>query len=130
MTMSMRLQRGVGDPSIIVAGAAGGALPFFNDAVSAPVDIKASARGQLYFLKLINTNAAVAYVEFFTVPHGAVVLGTTVPAWTVRLAASEALPPLIFPQGVDLGGAAISVACVTAPNGVTPGAVSISALYA
>lgn len=127
---SMRFQRGVGDPAVLIGATMGGALPFFNDAVTTAVDIKAAARGQLYFLKLINSTAAAAYVEFFTVPHAAVTLGTTAPAWTIHLAANEALAPLVFPQGVDLGGSAISVACVTAPNGATPAAVSISALYA
>lgn len=125
-----RTARNNASPSASVAAVEGGASPFFNDAVAGTVvNIKASAAGQLYHLKLVNTTAAAAYLQIFNVKAASVTLGTTVATWTLRLAANESVNiPMACPLG--LGGSGISIAGTTTATGLTGAAISVSALYA
>jgi hypothetical protein len=125
-----RTNRLLAEPFSASAAVEGGALPFFNDGVTGTVkDVKASAAGQLYHLKLVNTTAAVAYLQIFNVKAASVTLGTTVPTWTLRLAASESVN-VVMATPVQLGGSGISIAGTTTATGSTGAAISVSALYA
>lgn len=110
-----------------------GSQPFFNDAVgSTVVNIKASGQTLLGGLKLVNTTAAAAYLQFFDMPAASVVLGTTAPKWVVRLGANETTnpsditPPIAF-SGVTGGG--LSCAGTTTPGGNTQALISVAAWY-
>lgn len=110
-----------------------GAQPFFNDAVAAAaVQVKAGP-GQLFALKLVNTTAAVAYLQIFDQLAANVTVGTTAPKWVIRLAASESTPiPLIVPLGIgqlQASNPGISMAGTTTAGGSTPAAISVSALF-
>lgn len=103
------------------------AAPFFNDAVSNTIVQVKSSRGDLYGLKLVNTTAATAYLQIFGELAANVVLGTTAPVMTIRLAANES----IFcstPVPVSVGPNGISVAGTTTPTGSTGAAISVGAL--
>lgn len=110
------------------------AQPFFNDAVAGTVvQVKAGA-GQLIYLKLVNTTAAVAYLQVFDLAAASVVLGTTTPKWTVRLAANESVSvPMLLPLGMGqlqpLATAGMSMAGTTTPTGSTGAPVSVSAMF-
>lgn len=106
-----------------------GVLPFFNDAVTAVVQIK-SAQGQLFGLKLVNTTAAVAYLQVFSLPLASVVLGTTVADFDIRLTASESIT-FSWPMGLGFsgGGSGISVAGTTAAGNAVGAAISVTAFF-
>jgi len=113
------------------------ATPFFNDAITTPVDLP-SANGRIYGMKLVNTTAAVAYLQVFALPAKNVTLGTTSPIWVVRLQPNESVvwsmpenpaeimgPPLPSASSPTRG---LSVAGTTTPNGATTAAISASIL--
>lgn len=107
-----------------------GSLPFFNDTVGATVvNIKASGQALLCGLKLVNTTAAAAYLQFFDMPAANVTLGTTIPKWVVRLGASETTNPSDLTPPVMFSGTGLSCAGTTAPNGATPAVISVAAWY-
>lgn len=125
-----RTARNNATPSASVAAVEGGASPYFFDAVTGTVkDVKASAAGQLYHLKLVNTTAAAAYLQIFNAKASSVTLGTTVATWTLRLAANESVN-IPFATPLALGGSGISIAGTTTATGSTGAAISVSALYA
>lgn len=111
-----------------------GAQPFFSDAVAGTVVAVKSGYGQLVYLNLTNTTAAVAYLQIFDLASGSVTLGTTPAKWTVRLAANQSLSvPMLLP--LDLGKlngstAGISMAGTTTATGNTGAAISVSAMFA
>lgn len=109
------------------------AQPFFNDAVAATIVQVKAGRGQLHALKLVNTTSAAAYLQVFDLLSSEVTLGTTPPRWVVRLAADESTTiPMLTPLGLGLGqgdNAGISLAGTTSAGGVTPAAISVSALF-
>lgn len=107
----------------------GGSSAFFNDAVAGTViAVKNQGPTQITAVSLVNTTAAAAYLQIFNVPQSQVTLGTTIPAWTIRLLASAALTlPLDTPAA--LGGTGLSVAGTTTPTGSTGAAISVNLLY-
>lgn len=131
-------------PSAIVAlGPTSGpssTLTFFNDAVTTPVQIKATV-GQIYLLDLINGAAATSYLQLFWKPITAVVLGTTVPDMVIKLptnAGSGFAKTIAFvvPVGYPFGAAVtksnpagLTVAGTTTPTGATTAAISVTAQY-
>lgn len=108
--------------------------PFFNDAVAGTVVAVKATQGVLRFMKLVNTTGAAAYLQIFFKPAASVTLGTTVPDWTVRLAASESLPiPDLAGVGLMNGpviGTGLSIAGTTTPTGLTGAAISVGATFA
>lgn len=109
-----------------------GSQPFFNDAVgSTVVNIKASGQALLGGLKLVNTTAAAAYLQFFDMPAASVVLGTTVPKWVVRLAANESTNPSDITPPIAFTGASGGLSCAgtTTPGGNTQALISVAAWY-
>lgn len=101
--------------------------PFFNDDVAATVVQVKGERGSLFALRLVNTTGAVAYLQIFGELAGNVVLGTTVPAWVIRLGANESLPfPMTVPVAIGPNG--ISMAGTTSPGGSSAAAISVAAL--
>jgi hypothetical protein len=103
--------------------------PFFNDAVAgAAVNIKASGNADLFMLKLVNTTAAVAYLQFFDIPAASVVLGTTVPKWVIRLSANETTNPSDTAE-LAFRGTGLSIAGTTTPTGAVGAAISVSAVF-
>jgi len=107
-----------------------GALPFFNDAVAgAAVNIKASGIVHLFSVKLVNSTAATAYLQFFDKPAAAVILGTTLPVWTIRLAANETTNPSEVAPLLVFNGTGLSIAGTTTPTGAVGAAISVSATY-
>lgn len=106
-----------------------GALPFFNDAVAAtPVNIKINGLALLKMLKLVNTTAAAAYLQFFDIPAAQVVLGTTVPKWVIRLSANETTNPCDV-GAIQFTGTGLSIAGTTGPGNAVGAAISVSAAY-
>lgn len=106
-----------------------GAQQWANDAVAgAAVDIKANGAALLHGLRLVNTTAAAAYLQVFSAPHGQVVLGTTAPAFFVRLGANESLT-MMLNMPLAVGGSGLSVAGTTAPGGNTGAAISVTAFF-
>ena len=107
--------------------AAAAMAAFFNDAVGAAVQVKATA-GVLSSLSLVNTTAAAAYLQVFFKPAVGVVLGTTAPDAVVRLLASAALV-LPLPAPIGIGGTGLTVAGTTTPGGALAAAISVSAPF-
>lgn len=115
-------------------------LTFFNDAVTAPIQIKATA-GQIYLLDLINSAAASSYLQLFWKPLTAVVLGTTVPDMVIKLPTNAGsgfaktiafVVPVGYPFGTAVtksNPAGLTVAGTTTPNGATTIAISVTAQY-
>lgn len=105
-----------------------GSQPFFNDAVAGTVvNIKTNGQALLCGLKLVNTTAAAAYLQFFDAPAASVVLGTTVPKWVIRLGANESTNPSDLTPPVAFLGTGLSCAGTTTPGGNTGAAISVSA---
>jgi hypothetical protein len=103
-------------------------IPVFKDAVTVPVDIQQSSR-RIWGLRLVNTTAAVAYLQIFGLAAPDVTLGATIPAWVIRLQPNESL---VWPFGdaVTIGGNGMSVAGTTTPTGAVTAAISVGALTA
>lgn len=119
------------------ASAGGGALPFFNDAVTTAVQVKAT-QGQLYSLSLTNTTAATAYLQVFCKPSASVTLGTTVPDFAIRLKTNAGAGDerdVVYPLGAcsltaaGAGGTGITIAGTTTATGSTGAAISVMASY-
>lgn len=111
------------------ASAAGfsAASPFFNDAVAGTVVQVKGTAGQLYGMHLVNTTGSVAYLQVFWLPSTSVTLGTTTPAFDVRLAANA---DLMVPMAVGVGqGSGISLAGTTTATGSTGAAISVTAFF-
>jgi hypothetical protein len=106
-----------------------GGLPFFNDAVGGTVvNIKSNGFADLLSMKLVNTTAAVAYLQVFDAPAASVTLGTTVPKFVVRLAASETTNPSEI--GIlQFRGTGLSIAGTTTAGGSTGAVISVSATF-
>jgi len=106
-----------------------GAQQFSDDAVTAPVNIKAAA-GFIFLLNLINTTDADAYLQVFDKPAADVVLGTTVPKFFLRLPASSSLLLPMQAMPIDLTkGTGMSIAGTTTSTGASTAAISVSAFY-
>jgi hypothetical protein len=110
-----------------------GCQPYFNDAVAGTVQQVKAGAGQLFFLKLVNTTAAIAYLQIFDFLAANVTLGTTTPKWTLRLAANESVSvPMLVPLGLGQlndGTSGISAAGTTTATGNTGAAISVSAIF-
>lgn len=115
----------------------GSANTFYSDAVTTVAQIKGT-KGQIYGFKVINNNAAVAYLQWFWLPSASVSLGTTVPNMVYPLISSEeasffpvipiGCPPLaVASQGIANSG--LSVACTTTAGGSTAGSAKLLVLY-
>ncbi len=114
------------------------AFPFFNDAVTTPVDVTHSSQ-RVWGVRLVNTTAAVAYLAVYNVPAASVVAGTTLAVFHVRLQANESL--VMTPQDAMTVGdgllpapsaspKGLSIAGLTAPNGLVNAAISVLMLTA
>jgi hypothetical protein len=105
-----------------------GALAFFNDAVTTVVQVKSGA-AQIYGLDLVNTTGATAYLQVFFAPSASVILGTTAPDMTIRIAASGS-KYLQFPMPVQPAvNSGLCFAGTTTATGSTGAAISVSAFY-
>lgn len=97
----------------------------FNDAVSNTAVQVSPGRAGLMSLRLINTTAAVAYLQVFNAPATSVTVGTTSAAFAVRLGANETI-------SIDLGGLqmpnGIALAGTTTATGSTGAAISVLAV--
>jgi hypothetical protein len=110
-------------------GAYQGLTPFSDDNVAGTVkNIKASGPGQLFALKLVNTTAAVAYLQLFALPAASVNLGTTVPYFFIRLNANESVM-VAANEPINFNGSGISAAGTTTAGGNTGAQISVTALY-
>ncbi len=89
------------------------------------VNMDANRGVTLRSLVLVNTTAALAYLQIFLVPAASVTLGTTTPFLVIPLLASGglALPNL----DLRLGGTGVSIACTTTRTGSTGAAVDVFA---
>jgi hypothetical protein len=111
------------------AAATGGAtnLHFFSvTGAPAAVAIKASA-GTLYGLQAVNTGAAPVYLKIYNLAAGSVVVGTTVPLYTIpvpTVATTGAGIAISFPVGIVFGTAiSYTFTNVAADNDATAVAV-------
>jgi hypothetical protein len=107
-----------------------GSLPFYNDNVAAtPVNIKSNGMALLCGLKIVNTTAAVAYLQVFDLPAASVVLGTTPPKWVIPLGASETTNPSDMSPPVQFTGTGLSIAGTTTPTGNTGAQLKVAAWF-
>jgi hypothetical protein len=67
---------------------AGGLTPATGTISSTATSLKAAA-GQVYGYQFYNSNAAVAYVQFFNTVVGSVVVGTTPPVYSIAVPAGQ-----------------------------------------
>lgn len=108
--------------------ATSGGLSIVTGSVGATATaIKASA-GQLYGYHILNTTAAVAYVQLFNVAAGSVTLGTTVPVMSIGIPASGGVT-VNFDKGIAFS-TAISFACTTTRTGSTGATCDVNFFYA
>lgn len=101
------------------------AAAVFNDAVSNTAVAIAPGRASLMSLRLVNTTAAVAYLQVFNAAQASVTVGTTTPAFVVRLGANESLS--IGLLGLQMANG-ISMAGTTTAGGSTGAAISVLAV--
>ncbi len=102
-----------GTLSYSAQGGTGNAL-LTNTAIA----IKTSA-GLLFSVNLYNSGASAAYVQFFDLATGSVVLGTTVPKLSMWVPAGGAWEQEFTDQTKIAFGTAITVAATTTANGLT-----------
>lgn len=109
------------------------AIIYSNTALTNTVVAVKSSAGKLFALRLINTNAAVVYVQLFNVGTGSVTLGSTAPTQVVAVPPGSTASPGFYDMYLPAAGSnwstAISAAATTTSTGSTaPGtAVIISA---
>ena len=112
------------------AATTGGASAFTNSAVAGTkVEVK-SSQGVLFAASLLNTTAAVAYLQIFLKAAASVTVGSTTPDYVIGLAA-DGTAQVTFP--VPLGtsaGTGITLAGTTAAGGSTGAAICVSLAYA
>lgn len=101
------------------------AAAVFNDAVSNTAVAISPGRAGLMSLRLVNTTGAVAYLQVFNAAQPSVTVGTTVPAFVVRLGANESM---VFDLlGLQMANG-ISMAGTTTAGGSTGAAISVLAV--
>jgi hypothetical protein len=110
-----------------VVGTTGGATPFRNAAVTnTAVAVKAAA-GKVWSYNIFNPGVALAYLHFYDLASGSVVVGTTVPTRSVALqsnATSQVGVDTSFGVGIQFS-TAISIAATTTPGGGTAPATAL-----
>lgn len=104
-----------------------GGLTYFNDAVAGTKQALKASPALLWTLKLVNTTAAAAYLQFHDKAAADVTVGTTTPKFCVRLAANESVTiplerPIQFLTAVTIAG-------TTTATGSTGAAISVLAVY-
>ena len=92
------------------------------------VNIPSTKAVVLKSMLLINTTAAVAYLQMFNVPAAQVTLGTTAPTLSIGLPANAGLV-LSIPLGYKFGDTAFSVAGTTTRTGSTGAAIDANFVY-
>jgi hypothetical protein len=109
--------------SVIPLPGTTGGLSVFSAAVTNSAQAVDASAGQVYGWYFFNANASVCYVQVFNVASGSVVLGTTVPIFTLgvpTLGGANAMST----QGIAFA-TAISVAATTTRVGSTACAASV-----
>lgn len=108
-----------------LGGIAKAGYPWFNDAVAGTVvQVKSGHSGRILAARLVNTTAAAAYLQVFNATSANVTLGTTVPAFTFRLAANESFNGTNL--NIDVGqGNGLSIAGTTTATGAVGAAISV-----
>ena len=99
-----------------------------NSSVAGTVQQVKATQAQLQCLSLLNTTAAVAYLQIFYLPSASVTLGTTVPNYFVGMAASQGTS-FCFPAPVGGSGSGLSLAGTTTAGGLTGAAIAVSVAY-
>ena len=98
-----------------------------SGAAGTVIQVKATA-GTVLCLDLINTTAAVAYLQIFPTPSASVTLGTTLPLTSVGLAASGT-KAFCYPGAGIVTSSGISIAGTTTPTGNTGAAINANIVY-
>jgi hypothetical protein len=110
-----------------------GAIPFSAEVVGAAVDVKpprsdgGTVITMLHGGKLLNKNAAVAYLQVFDKPAANVVLGTTAPKFYIPLGANEGMN--LADVAVRFEGTGFSVAATTLPGNAVAAAISTTLFF-
>jgi hypothetical protein len=82
-------------------------------------NINATNHEAIRFIHAANLSAAVTYVTVYNLPIASVTVGTTVPIFSMSIAA-DSVAHVMFPDsGWDPGGPGLSVAAATAHDGNT-----------
>ena len=103
-------------------------LHAFSAQVTTVVDIDADHAVAIKALVLLNTTAAIAYIQMFKAAASAVTLGTTAPDHVIPLPASSGVS-LNISDGWRFGGAAISLGATTTRTGNTTAACDVFITY-
>ena len=83
----------------------------------------------LRYLVMLNTTAAVAYLQIFNLDVASVTVGTTVPVQSIGLPASSAMVFPVPESGIYLGGRGLTLAGTTTRTGSTGAAIDVNLGY-
>ena len=104
----------------------------FSAQVTGPetdIDARTDVQATLRFLVILNTTAAVAYLQVFNAPAASVTLGTTAPTMSIGLPASSAMVFPVPESGIYMGGGGLSMAGTTTRTGSTGAPLDINVGY-
>lgn len=90
------------------------------------VNLDSTGPQHLRLCVLLNTTAAVAYLQIFNIAAGSVTLGTTVPWLSIGLPASAAMVLPLPEGGILAKGSGLSVAGTTTRTGSTGAAIDVN----
>lgn len=108
--------------------ATSGGLSVFNGSVAGTATAVKASAGQIYGYHILNTTAAIAYVQVFNVAQGSVTVGTTAPTYVLGIPASGGA---VFSNDLGIAhGTAITIACTTTRSGSTGATCEVTIYYA
>ena len=114
--------------NVVPVPSTSGGLSVYSGQLAATVTNAKATAGQIYTLQLLNTTAAVAYLQCFDLAAGSVTLGTTAPTESFGLAASQSLSISFGAHGIA-HATAISCAGTTTRTGSTGAAIDVNIAY-
>ena len=106
-----------------------GAWPHtFSASISTITNVDATNHVTIGVMTLLNTTAAVAYLQFFNRAASNVWIGNTSPTWSIGLPANAGLVQSI-PKGIYLGGDGLSIVGTTGRTNITAAQIDVNFGY-
>lgn len=90
------------------------------------VAVDATGPATLRLITILNTTAAVAYLQVFNLPAASVTIGTTAPALSIGVPASAALVIPIPECGLNIAGLGLSLGGTTTRAGATGASLDVN----
>ena len=100
----------------------------FTGSITTITNVDATNHVTIGTMKLLNTTAAVAYLQIFNVPLASVTVGTTTPTESIGLPASAGLV-MSIPNGQYYGGSGFSVVGTTTRAGTVTATIDVNFGY-